>query len=294
MKNMLVLLLALVLSSMALAQAVDRTGWPREITFATVPTETVRDATLRWQPFIDHLQQRLGVRVVFRPGADYAAVTIAMANRQVDVAYFGPASYLDAVTQAGAQAFAKEDSVTGGDGYYSLIIARRGGPIRTLADARGQPFAFVDVGSTSGFRVPMHDFCTRLNIEPTQYFSRIFFAGTHQNVILGVANGTIPVGATFDLGVIAATREGRIRGLEQEFYVLHRSARIPSSPLAYRRDLPATLRREIQRAILEFNNPEWFAGLGLRRFVAATPEEYESFRPVVAFRTSTCPPRRAP
>lgn len=288
MKKILVLWI-LTLSSIVLAQEVDRTGWPREITFATVPTETVRDATLRWQPFIDHLQQRLGIQVVFRPGADYAAVTIAMANRQVDVAYFGPASYLDAVTQAGAQAFAKEDSVTGGDGYYSLIIARRGGPIRTLAEAQGQPFAFVDPGSTSGFRVPMHDFCTQLDIEPTQYFSRVFFAGTHQNVVLGVVNGTIPVGATFDLGIIAATEAGQIRGLEQEFYVLHRSARIPSSPLAYRGDLPETLRREIQRAVVEFDNPEWFRGLGLRRFVSATPEEYESFRPVVEFRQITCP-----
>jgi phosphonate transport system substrate-binding protein len=275
--------------SLSLAQSVDRTGWPSEITFATVPTETAADATLRWTPFIDFLQSRLGIRVNFHSGADYAAVTIAMQNRQVDVAYFGPASYLDAVTHAGAVAFAKEDSLTGGTGYYSLIIARRGGPIRTLEDARGQPFAFVDPGSTSGFRVPMYSFCTKLDIEPTEYFSRIFFAGTHENVILGVANGTIPVGSTFDLGIIAATEKGVIRGLEEEFYVLFRSDQIPSSPLAYRGDLPATLRSEIQKAFLEFDNPEWFRGLGLRRFVAATPEEYESFRPVANFREVTCP-----
>jgi len=289
MKQLLVALTAMALSGAALAQSVDRTGWPREITFATVPTETSRDATQRFRPLVEHLERRLGLRVVFRNGADYAAVTIAMQNRQVDVAYYGPSSYLDAEDLAGAEAIVKEDSVTGGTGYFSLIISKRGGPIRTLADARGRGFAFVDPGSTSGFRVPMFSFCTKLNIEPTQYFGRTFFAGTHENVILGVANGTIEVGATFDLGIIAAAQKGVIRGLEQEFNVLFRSDMIPSSPIAVRRDLPATLKSEIQRALVEFNNREFMENSGLRRFVVASPANYVAFRQVNRFRQTTCP-----
>lgn len=280
--------LALTAVSLGLAQQIDKTGWPREIVFATVPTETSKDATQRYRPLTDYLERRLGIKVNFRNGADYAAVTIAMQNKQVDIGFFGPASYLDAVTQAGAEAFAKEDSITGGIGYYSLMISRKSGPIRSLADAKGQPFAFVDPGSTSGFRVPMYSFCNKLNIEPTQYFSRTYFAGTHENVILGVANGSIPVGATFDLGIISAAEKGVIKGLE-DFNVLFKSDLIPSSPLAYRKDLPTSLKSELQKAFLEFNDRNFFQDLGLKRFVAATPQEYESFRPVAAYRQNICP-----
>lgn len=289
MKKTLIGLVFAALGTAALAQAVDRTGWPREITFATVPTETNRDATNRFKPLVEHLEKRLGIKVNFRNGADYAAVTIAMQNKQVDVGYYGPSSYLDAEDQAGAEAIVKEDSVTGGMGYYSLIISKKGGPIRTLADARGKAFAFVDPGSTSGFRVPMFSFCTKLNIEPTQYFSRTFFAGTHENVILGVANGTIEVGAAFDLGIIAATEKGAIKGLDQDFNVLFKSDLIPSSPIAVRKDLPASLKSELQKALVAFDNKEFMESTGLKRFVAASPADYQQFRQVNRFRQTTCP-----
>ncbi|MCS7068544.1 MAG: phosphonate ABC transporter substrate-binding protein [Meiothermus sp.] len=282
-------LIASLALGLGLAQGVDRTGWPREITFATVPTETNRDATNRFKPLIEHLERRLGIKVNFRNGADYAAVTIAMQNKQVDIGYYGPGSYLDAEDQAGAEAIVKEDSVTGGVGYYSLIISKKGGPIRSLADARGKAFAFVDPGSTSGFRVPMHAFCTKLNIEPSQYFGRVFFAGTHENVILGVANGTIEVGATFDLGIISATEKGAIKGLEQEFNVLYKSDLIPASPIAVRKDLPATLKSEIQKALLAFDNKEFLESTGLKRYVPASPADYVQFRQINRFRQSTCP-----
>lgn len=287
MKKILVGLAVGTLATLAVAQ--DKTGWPREITFATVPTETTKDATQRWKPFTEYLEKRLGIKVNFRNGADYAAVTVGMASKQVDLGYYGPGSYLDAVTQAGAEAFVKEDSMTGGTGYYSLIISKKGSNIKSLADAKGQPFAFVDPGSTSGFRVPMYSFCTKLSVEPTQYFSRTYFAGTHENVILGVANGSIPVGATFDLGILSATEKGQIKGLDQEYNVLFKSDLIPSSPVAYRKDLPQSLKTELQKAFLEFDDKEFFKDMGLKRFVAATPAEYESFRPVNNYRQNTCP-----
>lgn len=271
------------------AQQVDRTGWPQAINIATVPTETNRDATQRYTPLVAYLRQKLGITVNFRNGADYAAVTIAMQNKQVDVGFYGPGSYLDAVDQAGAEAIVKEDSITGGTGYFSLVISKKGGPIRTLADAKGQPFAFVDPGSTSGFRVPMHAFCTKLSIEPTTYFSRTYFAGTHENIILGVANGSIPVGVTFDLGIISATEKGQIKGLDQEYNVLYRSDKIPASPVAVRGDLPATLKRAIQQAMLEFNDKEFFQNAGLKSWVSTTPQEYEQFRQINRFRQNTCP-----
>jgi len=283
-----------VLLGLAGAQPIqtDRTGWPQSITFATVPVEGSADATARFRPMMEYLQSRLGINVTFRNGADYAAVVIAMQNRQVDVAYYGPASYLDAEDRASAEAIAREDSIRNGQGYFSLLIVPKNSPITNIQQARGQEFAFVEPASTSGFRVPMFNLCTRLNIEPTQFFGRVFFAGTHENVILGVAQGRIPVGATNDLSLLQAVEKGAVKA--DDVRVIYRSDLIPSSPIAVRRDLPQTLKNALRQALVEMGSNAtmraWLADQGLKGFATASPADYRDFRQINSrFRESTCP-----
>ena len=282
MKNLLALLTCI--SFFALAQ--DKTDWPKEITFATVPVETTQDATKKMEPLVNYLSERLGVKVNFRNGADYAAVTIAMQSKEVDVAWYGPASYLDARDQAGAEAIIKENSLTAGDGYFSVIIASLNSGIESLEDAQGRDFAFVDPSSTSGFRVPMYTFCNKLDIDPNTYFKRTFFAGTHENVILGVSNGSLDIGATYDLGIVNAVNKGQVSN--DDFKIIFTSDKIPASPIAVRGDLPESLKTEIQKALLDFDDEAFLSSLGFGPFLPAQHEEYESFRLINQYKELGC------
>ena len=267
-------------------QAQDRTGWPTTLTIATVPTETSKDATERYKPMISYLEKALGLKVTFRNGADYAAVIVAMAAKQVDVAFFGPSSYLDAEDRANAEAFIKENTVANGTGYYSLVISKAGSPLKTMADTKGAEFAFVDPSSTSGFRVPMYSFCTAVKIEPEQFFKRVYFAGTHENVILGVANGRIAVGATNDISLESAINKGVVKA--SDFQIVYKSKKIPASPAAYRKDLPDSLKAQIKSALIRFRDAGFFKTSGLKNFVAATSAEYQGFRSINAYKSSQC------
>jgi len=184
-------LAVLLLTATALAQ---KPGWPKELVIAEVPVESAADYASRYAPFLDYLKGRLGIPVRLFLGTDYTAVMLAQAQGQVHVAFYGPASYVDAIEKAKApiEAFVKEDSIRSGLFYYSLMISKKGSGIRTLQDARGKDFAFVDPESTSGYKVPMAYFCLEAKIRPREYFSRVFFAGTHENVILGVARAPSP------------------------------------------------------------------------------------------------------
>jgi phosphonate transport system substrate-binding protein len=266
--------------------AQNRAGWPDTLTVATVPVETSKDATERFKPLVTHLEKTLGLRINFRNGADYAAVIVAQAAKQVDVAFYGPSSYLDAEDRANAEAFVQENSIAGGTGYFSLVIAKAGGAIKTMADAKGQEFAFVDPSSTSGFRVPMFSFCTDLKIEPEQYFKRVYFAGTHENVILGVANGRISVGATNDISLDSAVEKGIVKA--SDFQTVYRSKKIPASPVAYRKDLPDTLKAQLRAAFLAFKDEVFLKASGLKGYVAASSADYQSFRQINAYKSSQC------
>jgi phosphonate transport system substrate-binding protein len=287
MKKVLIAAFGLTaLTALGVSSAQNRAGWPSEITVATVPVETSRDATERFKPFVSYMEKTLGVKVNFRNGADYAAVIVAMAAKQVDLAFFGPSSYLDAEDRANAEAFVKENSISSGTGYFSLVIAKAGSPFKTMKDAQGAEFAFVDPSSTSGFRVPMFSFCTELKIEPEQFFKRIFFAGTHENVILGVASGRIAIGATNDVSLDAAIAKNIVK--KSDLQVVYKSKKIPASPVAYRKDLPESLKVQIRGAFLRFKDEAFLKASGITGYVTTSSKDYQPFRAINAYKSSTC------
>jgi phosphonate transport system substrate-binding protein len=263
----------------------QKQNWPKELVIAEVPVESAADYEARYAPFLDYLKQKLGIPVRLFVASDYTAVMVSQAQGQTHVAFYGPGSYVDAIEKANApiEAFVKEDSLRSGTVYHSLILSKKGSGIKTLEDAKGKDFAFVDPESTSGFKVPMAYFCLEAKIKPKEYFKRVAFAGTHESVILGIAQGTIPVGVTWDTGISIATNKGQIKGIE-DFEVIWRSDPIPSSPWAYRKDLPEDLKEALRTAYLEYENtPEgqkWLEARGLKGFEPASDADYDPFRKV--------------
>lgn len=263
----------------------QKQNWPKELVIAEVPVESAADYEARYAPFLDYLKQKLGIPVRLFVAGDYTAVMVSQAQGQTHVAFYGPGSYVDAIEKANApiEAFVKEDSLRSGTVYHSLILSKKGSGIKTLEDAKGKDFAFVDPESTSGFKVPMAYFCLEAKIKPKEYFKRVAFAGTHESVILGIAQGTIPVGVTWDTGISIATKKGQIKGIE-DFEVIWRSDPIPSSPWAYRKDLPEDLKEALRTAYLEYENtPEgqkWLEARGLKGFEPASDADYDPFRKV--------------
>ena len=69
-----------------------------------------------------------------------------MAHKHIDFVYFGPKSYVEASTRANAQALAIEVDKSGAQGYYGVIITRKGSGIENLDQAvgNGHTFAFTD------------------------------------------------------------------------------------------------------------------------------------------------------
>ncbi|MFT0814007.1 phosphonate ABC transporter substrate-binding protein [Synechococcus sp. OH20] len=263
----------------------QKQNWPEELVIAEVPVESAADYEARYAPFLNYLKERLGIPVRLFVAGDYTAVMLSQAEGKTHVAFYGPASYVDAIEKANApiEAFVKEDSVRSGTVYHSLMISKKGSGITTLEAAKGKDFAFVDPESTSGFKVPMAYFCLEAKIKPKEYFKQVAFAGNHESVILGVSQGTIPVGVTWDTGISIATKKGQIKGLE-DFEVIWKSDPIPSSPWAYRKDLPEDLKEAIRTAYLEYENtPEgkqWLEARGLKGFEPASDKDYDPFRRV--------------
>src|SRR5688500_12109806 len=122
---------------------------PARLRVALLPDENAATLIQNAQPLKAHLEKALNKDIEIIVTTDYSSMIEAMRFGRIEVAYFGPFSYVLAKSRApGIEPFAVGVE-KGSPTYQSVLIATAGGPVATLADVRGKPFGFGDQASTS-------------------------------------------------------------------------------------------------------------------------------------------------
>src|SRR6202167_6634591 len=83
---------ALALTASAASAQDWKTKYP-EITFAVIPAENGSGVTERFTPFVNYLSKELGIKVNLRVANDYAAVIEGQRAGNIQIGYYGPASF---------------------------------------------------------------------------------------------------------------------------------------------------------------------------------------------------------
>lgn len=154
-----------------------------------IPTTDPGKALRESQPLIDYLGKATGTRVTLTIPSNYAAVVEALVNDQVDLAYLGGFTYLQASARAGVVPLVQRDR---DQNFHSVFVTQPKSPIQTLLDLKGHSFAFGDVNSTSGHLMP-ESFLREANVDP-EVISKALYTGGHDATLLAVANGKVDAG----------------------------------------------------------------------------------------------------
>lgn len=249
-------------SATTAAASNDRADWPAKLVLAAVPAE--QDAQLQesYAVTVQILSDELGIDIDFFQAADYAGVVEALIAGRVDLAQFGPFSYVIA-TANGAQArpvgvMVKDPAEE--PGYRSYLVARGdNGSINTLTDILGTRVCFVDPGSTSGYLLPLAGLLEE-GINPETDTTAIF-AGGHDASVLSVVNNDCDAGFAFDSMVTDLLIErGEIE--PGDVKIVWESPIIAGSPMAMRTTLPQSLQDSIEDIFLNKINVDWAAANG--------------------------------
>jgi len=216
-----------------------------------IPADDADERIRNYEPIKEYLSEKLGVPVEIQVTSDYTAAVEAMRAKHIDMAWFGPFSYVIAANVAGAEAIVNGvKASTGSATYKSVIIANVDSGIETLDDLKGKSFAFVDPASTSGNLIP-RKLLIENEIDPDNDFSTSYFAGTHNAVQYAIANGKVDAGATGDNVHQRMVEAGEID--PEVNIVIYESEPIPGSPIVVRGDLSEKLKKEIQQALLDMD-----------------------------------------
>lgn len=241
---------------------------------ATDPARALRDS----QPLVDHLGQRIGRRVELTIPTSYAAVVEALINDQVDIAYLGGFTYVQASARAGAVPLVQRER---DQQFHSVFVTQPGSPIRGLGDLAGHTFAFGDVNSTSGHLMPEADL-RKAKVDP-QVIARALYTGGHDATLLAVANGKVDAGALDEVVFQRMTQEGKVPA--ERVRVFHRTPPFFDYVWAARKGLDPGVQQSFSRALLDLDparppDKALLELLSASRYVKAEDASYDRLRQV--------------
>lgn len=264
--------------------AANANKWPEKIVMGFLPNEETNEDNKKSNLVMQKkMSEYLGIPVEIVIASDYTAVIETMRNKKLEVAYFGPFSYIIAAERSGAEAIAvmAKEGKTENAFYSSVFITYPGSGIKSLADVKGRKKAFVDPASTSGNLVPRSMYVRAFNTEPDKldsFFSSVQFSGSHNNSLLAVANRSVDAASVTRLTFEDGLAKGIVKPGEVEIFA--ESDPIPASPVAVRGDLPADLKAKIKTFFLEWNDSEYFT-LRKRvgwRYIPIADSNYDAIR----------------
>jgi phosphonate transport system substrate-binding protein len=251
----------------------------RSFVFTAIPDQDETRLVERFTKVADYLQQKLGVTVKYLPVKNYPAAVTAFTNNQVQLAWFGGFTGVQARRAVpGSEAFAQgaEDVA-----FKSYVIANAKTDLQPAKDLPkgivGRSFTFGSRSSTSGRLMPEFFFRERFGGKsPEELFSRVGFSGDHSRTIQLVQSGAYDIGV-LDYSVWEFEKKaGRID--EARVKVIWETPTYPDYNWTVRGDVDATFgagfKDRLAAAILAIEDPVVLAYFARSKFIPAKNSDY--------------------
>jgi phosphonate transport system substrate-binding protein len=234
---------------------------------------TQADTKRVWEPVYRIVCDRAGADLDLTVATDWAGISVAIANEQIDVAQMGPWGYILAKTNAGARII-NTMLVDGKPTYRAIIIARPGLKVeRFPEDAKGLSIQLMDRGATSGWLIPSH-FFKQKGIDPNTFFGRYAEGGNASAMQLAVANGQLDLAAGWDTHRNTMIRNNLLKPDSNQ--IVWQSGPVPNECVVVRKGLPDDMAAKLQAALAGLSEEERaLMPAPYNGFIPATHAPYE-------------------
>lgn len=246
---------------------------PKILRVALLPDENASTITQNAQPLKAHLEKSLGRGVDIVVTTDYSSMIEAMRFGRIDVAYFGPLSYVLAKSKSNIEAFAVGVS-NGSPTYTSVVITQADSPIRKIADLKDKIVAYGDRASTSSHLVPRAMIEDGGLVADRDY--KTVYVGAHDAVARAVETGKANAGALSRPIYETLLKSGRIN--PEKVRILAETKPIPNYPMAMQSRLAPALKEQIRAAFVDLKDPAILKTFRAQGFAATSDSAYDVLR----------------
>lgn len=246
---------------------------PTKLVVALLPDENAATIIQDNEGLSNYLAETLDKEIELVVTTDYSSMIEAASNGRIDLAYFGPLSYVLAKTKSDIEPFAArlEDGSTT---YTSVIIGNVAAGVDELADIAGQTVAFGDPASTSSRLFPELTLA-QADLTAGEDYEAVFL-GAHDAVALAVQNGNAQAGGLSRPIFDSLINEGTLD--PSQIVVIAESEPIPQYPWTLRSDLDPALKADIRSAFLNLDDAAILAPFKADGFAEMTDGDYDGIR----------------
>jgi len=246
---------------------------PALLKVALLPDENASELIKRNQPLKDYLEKALGKKVELVVTTDYSSMIEAMRFGRIDIAYFGPLSYVLAKTKSDIEPFAAMVN-HGKPTYRSVVIANVRAGVNSLADMQGKKMLFGDRASTSSHLIPKAMLADAGLVHDRDYQQN--FVGAHDAVAVNVASGNADAGGLSEVIWNILVERNLID--QTKVKVLGYSKEYPEYPWTMRSDFNPDLKDKIRNAFLSLKDPAVLKNFKAEGFAPMTDKDYDVIR----------------
>lgn len=238
-----------------------------------IPNQNPEEVEAQYQPLEDYLAEEIGREVEVSVPATYNAVVETLVSGELDMAYFGGLTYVQARQRADVTPLVTEvNPRTGTTNYHSLIITPADSDITEVEQIEGQDFAFGSVSSTSGSLYPSI-MLEKAGIDYRTDLSEFTYTGGHDTTAQAVANGSVDAGGLEDRIFYDLRDEGAID--ENSVRVVAKSEPIEGYPWVVRDSLSDEDRQALLDAYLNMEDPELLDLMRAQSYEQVSAEDYD-------------------
>ncbi len=255
------------------------TSWSNELVFTAIPDQDTSRLEQRFGKIADYLSEQLGIAVRYIPVKSYSASVQAFKNNEVQLAWFGGLSGVQArlgVPGSVAIAQGAEDP-----DFISYFIANTSTGLafsekfpKGIAD---KTFTFGSKGSTSGRLMPEFFIRQAFEKSPDDIFKRVGFSGDHSKTLALVQSGSYEVGAMNFKVWRKEVEAGKVDPTKVQ--VIWRTPPYPDYNWTIRGDVDKTFGdgfiRKVQQAITDIDDPAILEAFPRARFIPADNSMYQ-------------------
>ena len=242
---------------------------------SAIPDEAPTELQRKFAPLGKYLEAQTGMKVVFTPVSDYAAVVESLATKKIDLAWLGGFTFVQASIRTNGTAIPIVQRAE--DARFTSKFITADPNIKSVSDLKGKTFAFGAPSSTSGSLMPRF-FLQQAGLNPEKDFKNVAYSGAHDATVAFVAAGKAEAGV-----LNASVWEKMVEAKKVDTDKVHVFSTTPpyfDYNWTVRGDLDPVIVKKLTEAFLKLDpsNPEQKEILNLQRaskFVPTKKENYE-------------------
>jgi phosphonate transport system substrate-binding protein len=241
-----------------------------------LPSESPTVLRKKFKPLADYLEQKIGMKIEFRPSANAEDLVEKLATNKLDFVWFSGFNFIQAKLRSNGQVTPITQRAK--EAQTQSVFITTDENITHLKHLKGKKFAFGDKTSTSDHLMP-RAFLQAVYIDPNIDMEDVIYLNSNDAVIAAVTSSMV------DAGVLSvAAWKKRLANGKVDPKVLHRFYTTPGYSnynWAARADMDTKLRQKLTDAFVLLNRhnakEKWILDLQeTNQFIPTNAENYST------------------